>query len=238
MSKNELSSRIATVGIVEWSLRGAPPSSAKILYRLHDPGSSTLNRAGEAPVDLRKPGYRTLLLGLKQASDYRFQIEATRAGETCVSAQYALPTTGSFVDAPVIQREVARSDKREPGFIVTSSGTSLPPRAFIIDADGEIVWYVEGPQNPTRALMDYQGQNMWMVQLNLTNQVGEMRYVSMDGEQEHRDVPGTREGAPRLHGHARRPRCGTCLERSGDRSTERSLDSLTGRDGDRRFRDR
>ena len=188
--RNETSDRIPTVGIVEWSLSGEPPSSARILYRLDDGGSASLNRSGAAPVDLDEPGFRTLLLGLKQSSDYRFQIEATRAGRTCTSEEYLLPTTGSYPEAPAITRQLARPDAREPGFIVTSSGTSLPPSAFIIDADGEIVWYVEGPQNPTRARMDYEGRNMWMVGLNLTNQVGEMRRVSMDGEEEQRDVPG------------------------------------------------
>ncbi len=86
--------------------------------------------------------------------------------------------------------QVVQPAWREPGFIVTSSGTSLPSSAFIIDADGDIVWYADGPQDPTRARMDYEGKNMWMVSLNLTNQGGEMRSVSMDGEHEQRDVPG------------------------------------------------
>jgi hypothetical protein len=38
--------------------------------------------------------------------------------------------------------------------------------------------------------MDYEGDNMWMISLNLTNEGGEMRYVSMDGEQELDNVPG------------------------------------------------
>jgi hypothetical protein len=79
---------------------------------------------------------------------------------------------------------------REPGFIVTSSGTSLPNSAFIIDADGDIVWYFEGPENTTRALMDYEGDNIWMLSLNLMNQGGEMRVVSMDGQEVQRNVPG------------------------------------------------
>ena len=185
-----MSSKIGTVGVVEWRLGGTAPSSAKIVYRLKDASEATLNRGGEAPVNLDKPSYRTLLLGLKQSKDYSFHIEATRDGEPCTSAEYALPTTRSFASSPSVAVNVVRSDERAPGFIVTSSGTSLPSSAFILDADGDVVWYFDGPQNLARAQMDYEGENMWMLELNLTNELGEMRYVSMDGEEEHLDVPG------------------------------------------------
>jgi len=181
VSRNDVSARIPTVGVVEWSLAGPPPSSARIVYTLNDAPSGILNQGGSAPVDLGRGDYRTLLLGLKQSSDYTFHIEATRRGQTCASAEYALPTTGSFPSARPVSVTVSQPAAREPGFIVTSSGTTLPPSAFIIDADGEIVWYVDGPQDPTRAQMDYEGNSTWMVDLNHDNEGGEMRYVSMDG---------------------------------------------------------
>jgi hypothetical protein len=176
--------------VVEWRLSGASPESAKIVYRLDDAASSVLNRGGEAPVDLEKPSFRTLLLGLKPSKDYTFHIEATRDGRTCVSSDFALPTTGSFAFSPAVTVNVVQPGAREPGFIVTSSGTSVPSGAYIIDADGDVVWYFSGPQNLTRAHMDYEGETMWMLELNLTNELGEMRYVSMDGEHEELDVPG------------------------------------------------
>ncbi|HEY7376367.1 MAG TPA: hypothetical protein VIF57_29675 [Polyangia bacterium] len=196
VSRNEVSARIPTVGVVEWSLAGDAPgapdglSSAKIVWTLARAPSWFLNRGGEAPVDPTRPNHRTLLLGLKQASDYTFHIEAVRDGRTCVSPDHALPTTGSLAAAPAVSVEVAQPGKREPGFIVTSSGTSVPNSAFIIDADGEIVWAFDGPENTTRALMDYEGANMWMLALNLLNEAGEMRTVAMDGEQEQDNVPG------------------------------------------------
>ena len=190
VSKNEVSAKLATVGVVEWSLAGAPPSSAKIVYQLEDAARSILNRGGEAPVSLGRAGHRTLLLGLKQSSDYTFHIEATRDGRSCVSPSYALPTTGRFATSPPVTVRVAQADAREPGFIVTSSGTSVPDSAFIIDADGAIVWYADGPLNTTRALMDYEGENVWMIALNVLNSGGEMRSLSMDGEREQRDVAG------------------------------------------------
>ena len=190
VSKNEVSAQIPTVGVVEWSLAGDPPSSAKIVYTLKNAAASLLNLGGEAPVPLGNANYRTLLLGLKQSQNYAFHIEASRDGSTCVSPDYALPTTGSLPNAPNVTVNVAQPEQREPGFIVTSSGTFVPDSAFIIDADGEIVWFFPGPVDTARAQMDYEGNNMWMIALNVLNEGGEMRYVSMDGAESSLNVPG------------------------------------------------
>jgi hypothetical protein len=190
VSTNAVSAKIPTVGVVEWSLAGTPPSSAKIVFALKDAESALLNRGGEAPVSLSRASYRTLLLGLKPQRDYTFHIEAVRDGQTCVSAEYALPTTGSLASAQRMTVNVSQPAKREPGFIVTSSGSTLPSSAFIIDADGDVVWSFDAPESVPRALMDYEGDNMWMLALNLLNEGGEMRVVSMDGEREQREVPG------------------------------------------------
>jgi hypothetical protein len=171
----------------------AAASSAKIVYTLVGAAPSSLNRGGEAPVNLDALAdrtLRTLLLGLKQARDYTFHIEATRDGQICVSPERALPTTGRLTISPPVTVTVAHADEREPGFIVTSSGTSLPSSAFIVDADGDIVWSFAGPESTTRALMDFEGETMWMLALNVLNEGGEMRSVSMDGEREERDVEG------------------------------------------------
>jgi hypothetical protein len=190
VAKNELAAAIPTVGVVEWSLAGAAPDSAKIVYALAGAAPPTLNRGGEAPVSLTRASNRTLLLGLKQARDYTFHVEAVRGGQTCVSPDYALPTTGRLATPPAVSVAVSQPDAREPGFIVTSSGFFTPNSAFIIDADGEIVWSADAPLNTTRALMDYEGDNMWMISLNLDNEGGEMRFVSMDGAQGQQNVAG------------------------------------------------
>ena len=190
VSLNEVSAQIPTVGVIAWSLAGAAPTSAKIVYALKNADPSLLNQGGEAPVQLGNANYRTLLLGLKQSKDYGFHIEASRDGTTCVSPDYALPTTGSLAGAPNVTVNVAQADKREPGFIVTSSGTSVPDSAYIIDADGEMVWFFPGPLNTCRAQMDYEGNNMWMITCNPINEMGELRYVSMDGQQMFPNLPG------------------------------------------------
>ena len=190
VSTRQVSSKIVTVGVVEWSLEGKAPDSAKIVYRLQNAADGLVNLGGEAPVDLARPGYRTLLLGLKQASDYTFHIEAMRNQQLCASPDYALPTTGTLPLSPAVSVQVAQEAARAPGFIVTSSGTFVPSGAFIIDADGAVVWSFPGPESTTRALMDYEGENMWMVALNLLNEGGQMRYVSMDGQAQDDHVAG------------------------------------------------
>ena len=190
ITQNDVSSQIPTVGVVEWSLEGAPPTSAKIVYRLAGADGSLLNQGGEAPVSLGNPNHRTLLLGLKQSRDYTFHIEATRDGQTCVSPEQALPTTGTLAGAPQVGVQVLQPGQREPGFIVTSSGTFAPDSAFILDADGEVVWSFPGPLDTCRAHMDYEGNTMWMITCNPINEQGEMRSVSMDGQQAQMNVPG------------------------------------------------
>jgi hypothetical protein len=187
---NEVSAQIPTVGVVEWSLDGTPPTSAKIVYTLNQADPSLLNKGGEAPVELGNANYRTLLLGLKQARDYTFHIEVSRGGSSCKSPDYALPTTGTLAGAPSVSLSVAEAAEREPGFIVTSSGTFVPDSAFIVDADGEIVWFFAGPLNTCRAQMDYEGNTMWMITCNPINEIGELRSVSMDGAQVSMNVAG------------------------------------------------
>jgi hypothetical protein len=178
---NAISSKMATVGIVEWSTPMSNLAGAEIVYTLNDAGPGVLNKGGTAPVDLTKPNDRTLLLGLKQASNYTFHIEATDAsGVACRSPDYGLPTTGLLPDAPAISRTVSNAAAQAMGFIVTSSGVTYGDYAIIIDADGEVVWYAESPIQCTRARMDYEGVNMWMVAANEDNSTGEMRFVSMD----------------------------------------------------------
>ena len=114
----------------------------------------------------------------------------------------------------------------------------MPNSAFIIDADGDIVWYVDGPENPTRALMDYEGDNMWMIALNLDNAGGEMRYVSMDGEQEQQNVAGLETAH---HDFTVMPggKVAALVWRvPGIDPDERPRDSLTGRHGDHALHDR
>jgi hypothetical protein len=198
VTTHEVSTQMATVGIVEWTVDGVP-TEAKIVYELAGGSSEVLNLGGEAPVDLERDNYRTLLLGLKQESNYSFFIEAVVGGETCVSPLYSLPQTGKLILAPAFSVDVEAPEAREPGFIVATSGYAGnsvdDSTAFIIDADGDIVWAAAAPPDAARAKLDYEGENMWMLALNFGGGIGEMRYLSMDGQTGQRDV----EGLDRAH---------------------------------------
>ncbi len=180
---NAISSKMATVGIVEWSTTMSNLASANIVYTLNGASASVLNNGGTAPADLTKSNYRTLLLGLKPSSNYSFHIEATDAGGVaCKSPDYTLPTTGILAGAPAIARTALNATAQAKGFIVTSSGLTYGDYAIIVDADGTVVWYAAAPIQCSRARMDYEGVNMWMVAVNEDASGGEMRFVSMDGQ--------------------------------------------------------
>lgn len=191
VSTNEVSAKMPTVGVVEWSLAGAPPSSAKIVFELVGAPPTLLNVGGAAPVNLSKPNYRTLLLGLKQNSDYTFRIEAVRGEQTCVSDVFALPKTGKPEGAPTERTVVVeQAEARTPGFILTPGGYG-GYGAYIIDADGAVVWYVRGPADPGRMHMDYEGENMWIMSLNpILGASGQLQVFSMDGLTAEEDVEG------------------------------------------------
>lgn len=183
LATNALSPMMPTVGIVEWSTTLPNLASANIIYSLNGADAGLLNVGGTAPVDLGKAGYRTLLLGLKPSSDYTFHIEATDTnGDVCRSPDYPLPTTGTLLAAPQISRTAVNPAAQAPGFIVTSSGLTYGNYAIIIDADGTVVWYAPTPNTCSRARLDYEAANMWMVDVNEDNSTGEMRFVSLDGQ--------------------------------------------------------
>jgi hypothetical protein len=198
VTTNSTSSKMATVGVVEWSTSLSNPSSAQIAYTLDNAASGILNKGGTAPVDVTQTNHRTLLLGLKQSSTYTFHIEATSSdGTTCTSPDYSMKT-GTLSGAPSVTRTATKASAQAVGFIVTSSalgtggsmGGGRSSSVYIIDADGAVVWYVAGPAQCSRARMDYEGANMWMLALNVGNTGGEMRYVSMDGQTGQDNVSG------------------------------------------------
>ncbi|MBN1612639.1 MAG: aryl-sulfate sulfotransferase [Polyangiaceae bacterium] len=194
VTSSSTSSKMATVGIVEWSTTVANPTSAQVVYSLNNAGSSVLNKGGTAPVDLSQQNHRTLLLGLKPSSTYTFHVEVTSSGTTCKSEDKTL-TTGTLSGAPNITRSAKNPSAQAVGFIVTCPGVSGMggsggTQAFIIDADGTVVWAAPAPASCSRARMDYEGQNMWMLALNVGNSGGEMRYVSMDGMTTQNNVTG------------------------------------------------
>jgi hypothetical protein len=193
---------IPTVGVVNWSVDLSGLKTASIDFTLQ--GATTKQTA---PVDVATgPTFRTLLLGMKGSKTYSFKINASDGTKTCTSQDYMI-TTGAIPTAvPRITRTAgAAAASQAKGFIVTSSGLGAggggfgggggggTSYAFILDADGEIVWFAPAPATCSRAKMSYDGQYMWMVELNVDNMAkdgGELRRVSMDGITSSGSIPG------------------------------------------------
>ncbi len=194
----ELSSAIGTVGIVTWST-DITVDSATIEF-----GMAGQDATLSAPVDLTEPEYRTLLLGMKGSSDYEFHIVANGGGQTCTSETFSLTTDPVPNSAPRINVNKNNEGAASKGFFVTSAGLGNfggggggggGSTMFIFDTDGDIVWWAESPSNASRARMDWEGKNMYVMALNYPESGGQIRRVSMDGL----DVDGNVMGLGTAH---------------------------------------
>jgi hypothetical protein len=191
----ELSSAIATVGIVTWSTDLEAIDEAQIEFGLTGGDFSM-----EAPVDLSEPDYRTLLLGMKGDRDYSFRIVASAGDQTCTSEIYSLTTGPVSNSVPTLTRTVQNEAAIAPGFILTASGLGggrggSASMAFILDSDGDVVWWAEAPQGAGRAQLNWEGTDMWMSSVNNGGGHGEVRRVSLDGL----DVEANVEGLENAH---------------------------------------
>lgn len=169
----EVSTAIPTVGIVTWSATGTI-DSAEIQF-----GPAGGGFTMTAPVDLSEPNYRTLLLGMKEQSTYNFQIVAQSGGQPCTSDTLSIDTGPVSNQVPTIDREVMMPDQVDPGFYVTIDYTS--GLAYILDSDGDPVWWAEGPGNSSGVRIDWQSKYMWVVTGNPSGGMGQLRRISMDG---------------------------------------------------------
>lgn len=194
----DLSPAIGTVGIVTWSA-SAPIESATIEF-----GRTSVGFELSAPVDLAEPGYKTLLLGMKGETEYSFQVHAVSGGQPCTSETYTIVTGPVANSIPSIMQPTANDGRTATGFIITSAGLGglgfggiggnpggggAQP-VFIFDMDGDPVWWSDAPASCSRAMMDWEGKNMWMMELNVDGGGGEVRRVSMDGTDVQTNVQG------------------------------------------------
>jgi hypothetical protein len=166
----------ATVGIVTWSAATLTPKSAHLEFGL-DTSYGMI-----APVDLGQPDYRTLLLGMKPNKTYHFRVVASDGSAEHASGDYTLRTGAATTAVKISKFDVKEDSGRERGFIVLSywagSGSSV---AFILDADGDIVWaYDTGMSGGiARARISYSGHDLWAVTADNAGQP--IRRVGMDG---------------------------------------------------------
>ena len=185
MSSLTMSTAISTVGIVEWSTDLAGLDTASIEFGLDQ------NYGMVAPVDLMETNYRTLLLGMKADHEYHYRVVATAGSQTCTGPDNTLQT-GSLpatLTLPSISVTTAQPDKAAKGFLLAGFGFMTKGPTFIIDSDGDYVWWFDSG-DMTRARMSYDGKSMWTQAMNWSTTGGfngspggnpVIHQVSMDG---------------------------------------------------------
>lgn len=172
---------IPTVGIVTWTTTLTDLTNAEIQFGPADTGTSMT-----APVNLKAAGFRTLLLGMKGSRSYVYRVVATSAAGSCTSQDYMLTTGAVPSTVPKPTATIVNAAAHARGFIVTTGGIAMGASsgnqpAYIMDADGDVVWWSSAPASASRAHMSWDGQTMWMMALNVENATGELRKVGMDG---------------------------------------------------------
>ncbi len=187
-----LSDVISTVGIVDWSVSSAVDSAYIDFGRTE--GAWEYRAPVEAPS---QSGNRTSLLGMKASTTYSYQISIQRGGDTCTSDVQTITTGPVRNGLPPVTMNTPVPDSVYEGFTITCifsfgggfPGTPMPATdswTFILDKDGDPVWWFQpaGISDCSRARMSYDGQTMWMGNVNVMGGQGALVRVGMDGSGE------------------------------------------------------
>jgi hypothetical protein len=174
-----ISGRIPTVGIVTWSTTLAGVHSARIDFGLATSYGMT------APVEMTTTSTRTLLLGMKGSRLYHFRITAATAAGECRSDDYTImtgPIANGLQKPTVTTRNAAALFG---GFLVTgqhatNAGVTMAP-AYILDADGDYVWWTSVGNDVSGAVMSTDGAHMWINSVNVPRATAQVHRVTMDG---------------------------------------------------------
>ncbi len=176
---SELSAKIPTVGIVTWSTTLDGVQSARIDFGLATSYGMT------APVDLQQASHRTLLLGMKTSRLYHFRVTAVFAAGECRSDDYAIMTgpVANGLQKPTVT--TSNGAALAGGFLVTgqhaiNAGMSSA-QAYILDADGDYVWWIGVTNDVSGARMSYDGTHMWINSVNVPRGTARVHRVTMDG---------------------------------------------------------
>ena len=172
-----LSPAIGTVAVVEWTV-DMPVDAAYIEFG-RDPDDFEY-RAPVPSVSVTEN--RTLLLGMKPNTTYAYRIVASSAGREVISDLNEITTGPMRNGLPVVEVDTWQPDALEGGFTIACF-YGQDPWTFILDRDGDYVWWYQatGMNSCSRARMSYDGQHIWIGNLNLTGSDGAVLRVSMDG---------------------------------------------------------
>lgn len=168
-----MSEKIPTVGIVEWAVNLPEVVRAHIEFGLD------LESPKRAPVALDEPSFRTLLLGMKPSREYQFRIVAQSSEGECASEVHSLVTGPRPNGLPQISVNTLDRAALAPGYIVAAQYSGGP--AYILDEEGEFVWWYDIGGEVTSARMSYSGSHMWISKGNVPDTGAKVHRVSMDG---------------------------------------------------------
>lgn len=179
-SEAELSPNIPTVATIRWRVNGAVAKQAHVEFEREGGGTRMI---APAPLDGRAP-HEAILLGMKPNSTYRYTIHVN--DDECVSEPESITTGAAELSLPRLNFEAGES--LTPGFYVLSSGfgADIPgwnaaKYVYIIDQDGDPVWWYLAPVAISRATLDWEGNHMYMLALNVGGGGGSLSRVNMDG---------------------------------------------------------
>jgi hypothetical protein len=172
------STKIPTVGIVTFTTTASSPTEAHINFGLDTTYGMT------APVSLTAASYRTLLLGMKASKTYHYQISVTTSSGTCTSGDNMI-ATGALPNGGLPQLTVTTSNKAAlyGGFLVIGSYQGSTIQSFILDVDGDFVWWYADGSDGCGTRMSYDGNYMWINNGNVPATTGstQVHRVTMDG---------------------------------------------------------
>ena len=176
---SSLSTKIPTVGIVTFTTTLASPTSASIKFGLDTSYGLT------APVDLTAASYRTLLLGMKASKTYHYQITVTNSSGSCSSADQMI-ATGALPNGTALPKLTITTNNKAAlwgGFLVIGSYQGATNQSFILDADGDFVWWYADGSDGCGTRMSYDGKYMWINNGNVPATSGSthVHRVTMDG---------------------------------------------------------
>jgi hypothetical protein len=175
-----LSTKIGTVGIIEWTTSLSNVTSAHIDFGL------SASYGMVAPADIGAQPYHTLLLGMKPSKTYHYRLVAQSAAGTCLGPDATLATGPIPHGLAEIQVSTTNASALFGGFLlsgqfVTNAGATGAP-AYILDADGDYVWWYDTGSDVGSSRMSYDGVHIW---LNSVNAGGtgnaNVHRVTMDG---------------------------------------------------------
>ena len=175
------STKIGTVGIVTFTTSATSPTEAHIDFGLDT------NYGMTAPVTLSSTtSNRTLLLGMKASKTYHYRISLTSSSGTCVGGDNTF-ATGALPNGSALPMLTITPTTKPAGlwggFLVIGSYQGATNQSFILDADGDFVWWYADGADGCGTRMSYDGQYMWINNGNVPATSGSthVHRVTMDG---------------------------------------------------------